>query len=197
MCFKTRRASVRNFTVQSAIKSATTFLEKSREVVLEKWFFKLEFFFMVNHFSRTRKKIRVCRTTFLQTMWITGIHPPFFWSTTFLEPEKKNPSLKNHFSRPRFHKPDFLNQISWIRFLEPLFYTFLEKWLQIKWFIIRSSNVEHFLTVDKNNFGNKIHTISKLFGLFVTRTSFSFVWCRLFLWKWNGNWLCNFFLHVT
>ena len=117
MCFKTRRASVRNFTVQSAIKSATTFLEKSREVVLEKWFFKLEFFFMVNHFSRTRKKIRVCRTTFLQTMWITGIHPPFFWSTTFLEPEKKNPSLKNHFSRPRFHKPDFLNQISWTTFL--------------------------------------------------------------------------------
>ena len=40
--------------------------------------------------------------------------PLFFWSTTFLE-------------------PDFLNQISRITFLEPLFYTFLEKWLQIKW----------------------------------------------------------------
>ena len=38
----------------------------------------------------------------------------FFWSTTFLE-------------------LDFSNQISRTTFLEPLFYTFLEKWLQIKW----------------------------------------------------------------
>ena len=30
-------------------------------------------------------------------------------------------------------EPDFSNQISWTTFLEPLFYTFLEKWLQIKW----------------------------------------------------------------
>ena len=37
------------------IYSATSFLEKCRKVVLEKWFFKLGF---------------------------------FFWSTTFLEPEK-------------------------------------------------------------------------------------------------------------
>ena len=37
----------------------------------------------------------------------------FFWSTTFLE-------------------PDFSNQISQTTFLEPLLYTFLEKWLQIK-----------------------------------------------------------------
>ncbi len=63
------------------IYSATTFVEKCRKVVLEKWFCKLGFFFLVNHFSRTTKKIWVCRTTFL----------------------------------------------------EPLFYTFLEKWLQIKW----------------------------------------------------------------
>ena len=84
----------------------------SRKVVLEKWFCKLGFFFwsttflqpekrwiygikppffLVNHFSSTRKKIRVCKTTFLQ-------------------PEK-NPSLQNHFSRT----------------------TFLEKWLQNKW----------------------------------------------------------------
>ena len=33
------------------IYSATTFLEKCRKVVLEKWFCKLGFFFLVNHFS--------------------------------------------------------------------------------------------------------------------------------------------------
>ena len=38
----------------------------------------------------------------------------FFWSTTFL-------------------KPEFSNQISRTIFLKTLFYTFLEKWLQIKW----------------------------------------------------------------
>ena len=75
--------------------SATSFLEKCKKVRLEKWFFKLGFFFLVNHFSRTRKKIQV-------------------WRTVFLE-------------------PDFSSQISQTRFLEPLFYTFLEKWLQIKW----------------------------------------------------------------
>ena len=141
----------------TAIYSATIFLEK--------WFCKLRFFFLVNHFSRTRKKIRLWRTTFLQPEkggFIVQTHL-FFWSTTFLEPEKKsefaeplfsnlkkmwiysiNPPffLVNHFSRTRkkiqvwrtiFHQPDFSNQISRTRFLEPLFYTFLEKWLQIKW----------------------------------------------------------------
>ena len=39
------------------IYSATTFLENCRKVVLEKWFFKLGFFFLVNHFSRTRKNV--------------------------------------------------------------------------------------------------------------------------------------------
>ena len=64
----------------------------------------------------------------------------FFWSTTFLQPEKmwiysiKPPFfLVNHFSRTRFLEPDFSNQISQTIFLEPLFYNFLEKWLQIKW----------------------------------------------------------------
>ena len=33
------------------IHSATTFLEKCRNVVLDKWFCKLGFFFLVNHFS--------------------------------------------------------------------------------------------------------------------------------------------------
>ena len=71
---------------QGTIYSATNFLEKCRNVVLEKWFFKLGF---------------------------------FFWSTTFLEPEKMliysiKPSffLVNQFSRTRFFQPDFSNQIS-------------------------------------------------------------------------------------
>ena len=68
------------------IYSATTFLEKCRKVVLEKWFSKLG---------------------------------SFFWLTTFL-------------------KPDFLNQISWTTFLKPLFYTYIEKWLQNKWSIVNS-----------------------------------------------------------
>ena len=75
--------------------TATTFLEKCRKVVLHTHFFfwstaflepeknlilqnqfsptwkKVDIsinppFFLVNHFSRTRKKIRVCRTTFLE-----------------------------------------------------------------------------------------------------------------------------------
>ena len=54
----------------------------------------------------------------------------FFWSTTFLEPEKRwIYSIKPPFSG----QPLFLNQISWTRFLKPLFYTFLEKGLQNKW----------------------------------------------------------------
>ena len=93
--------------VQWTIYSATTFLEKCRKVVLEKWFFKLGFFFLVNHFSPTWK------------MWIYSLKPPFF--------------LVNHFSRTRFLEPDFSNQISRTTFLEPLFYSFLEKWLQNKW----------------------------------------------------------------
>ena len=80
------------------IYSATSILEKCRKVVLEKWFFKLGFFFLVNHFSRTRKNL---------DLW---------YKTTFFSGQ-----------------PLFSNQISQTRFLEPLFYTFLEKWLQIKW----------------------------------------------------------------
>ena len=43
---------------------------KCRKVVLEKWFFKLGFFFLVNHFSRTRIlepefSNQMSRTTFL------------------------------------------------------------------------------------------------------------------------------------
>ena len=38
---------------QWTIYSATSFLEKYRKVVLEKWFYKVGFFFLVNHFSPT------------------------------------------------------------------------------------------------------------------------------------------------
>ena len=41
------------------IHSATTFLEKCRNVVLDKWFCKLGFFFLVNHFSWTRKNVDI------------------------------------------------------------------------------------------------------------------------------------------
>ena len=93
-------------------------------MVLEKWFFKLGFFFPVNHFSRTRKKIWVSTTTSLQPekIWIYSINPPFFWSTTFLD-------------------PDFLKQISRITFLKPLFYNFLEKWLQNKWSTVHQGSI--------------------------------------------------------
>ena len=58
----------------------------------------------------------------------------FFWSTTFLQPEKmwiygiKPPFfLVNHFSRTRFLEPDFSNQISRTRFLEPDFLNQISK----------------------------------------------------------------------
>ena len=54
----------KNLPLQWSIYSATTFLEKCRKAVLEKWFCKLRF---------------------------------FFWSTTFLEPEKKS-----EFAEPLF-----------------------------------------------------------------------------------------------
>ena len=67
------------------------FLEKCRKVVLEKWSIKLGFFFLVNHFSRTRKKVDL------------------YYKTTFFSGQ---PLFSNHFSRTRFLKLDFLNQIS-------------------------------------------------------------------------------------
>ena len=94
-------------------------LKKVQGLVHKKWHDTV----VVNHFSQTRKKIWVCRTTFLQPekMWIYSINPPFFWSTTFLEPEKKSkfeePFFSNQISRTRFLKPDFSNQISQTTFL--------------------------------------------------------------------------------
>ena len=76
----------------------------SRKVVLQ----NSDFFSGQPLFSN-QKKIRVCRTTFLQPekIWIYSINPPFF--------------LVNHFSRTRkkskFEEPFFSNQISRTTFL--------------------------------------------------------------------------------
>ena len=64
--------------------------------------------------------------------------------------------------------------------------------------IICSSDLKTVFSITRTFFSNrrskqfwKQNTISNFFGLFVTWTSFSLVWCRLFLWKCNGNWLCE------
>ena len=55
----------------------------------------------------------------------------FFWSTTYLQPEKK---VDLWYKTTFFSgQPLFSNQISRTIFHKPIFYTFLEKWLQIKW----------------------------------------------------------------
>ena len=77
--------------MQWTFYSATSFLEKSRKVVLEMWFFKLGFFFFFFTFLRPEKR------------WIYCIKLPFFWSTTFLKPDFSNqifkPLFSTHFSR--------------------------------------------------------------------------------------------------
>ena len=77
------------FFTQSTIYSATTFLEKCRKVVLEKWFCKLGFFFWSTTFLEPEKR------------WIYTIKPPFF---------SGQPLFSNHFSRTRFLEPDFYKQ---------------------------------------------------------------------------------------
>ena len=78
------------------IYSAPTFLEKCKKVVLEKWFCKLRFFFLVNHFSQTR---------FLVDLW---------YKTTFFSGQSL---FLNQISPTRFLTPDFSTQISRTRFL--------------------------------------------------------------------------------
>ena len=61
----------------------------------------------------------------------------FFWSTTFPEPEK---NLVYSINPPFFwfEKSGWPEKKIWVcrtTFLEPFFYTFLEKWLQNKWSI--------------------------------------------------------------
>jgi hypothetical protein len=56
--------------MQWTFYSATSFLEKCRKVVLEKWFFKLGFFFLLNHFSPTWKNVDLWyKTTFFWSLW--------------------------------------------------------------------------------------------------------------------------------
>ena len=73
------------------IYSATSFQEKCKKVVLEKWFFKLGIFFLVNHFSRTRKNVN---------LW---------YKTTFFSGQ---PLFSNQISWTRFFEPDFWNRYS-------------------------------------------------------------------------------------
>ena len=64
------------------IFSATSFLEKCIKVVLEKCFFKLGFFFLVNLVSPTRKNVDL----WYKTTFFSG--QPLFLN------QKKNPSLQ-------------------------------------------------------------------------------------------------------
>ena len=78
-------------TNQWTIYSATTFLEKCSKMVLEKLFFKVGFFCLVNHFSRTRKNV---------DLW---------YKTTFFSGQ---PLFSNQISWTRFFEPDFSNHFS-------------------------------------------------------------------------------------
>ena len=72
------------------IYSATIFLETCRKVVLEKWFWKLRFFFLVNNFSQIK---------FIVDLW---------YKTTLF--------LVNQCSRTRFLEPLFSNHFSTLFF---------------------------------------------------------------------------------
>ena len=52
-----RENMIEGLNIQRTFYSATSFLEKCRKVVLEKWFLKLGFFCLVNHFSPTWKNM--------------------------------------------------------------------------------------------------------------------------------------------
>ena len=111
----------------STIQSATTFLEKCRKVVLEIWFSlpkmvwekrfcKLGCFFWFEKSGWPEKQVNLYyKSTFFQVgeKWFCKLGF-FFWFEKSGWPEKKI-------------------QVWRTTFLEPLFYTFLEKWLQIKW----------------------------------------------------------------
>ena len=74
------------YCLQWTIYSATYILEKCRKVVLEKWFCKLGFFFLVNHFSPAWKKL---------DLW---------YKTTIFSGQ---PLFSNQISWTRFLQPDF------------------------------------------------------------------------------------------
>jgi len=89
--------------MQWTIYSATTILEKCRKVVLEKWFCKLGFFFLVDHFSPTWKKLDLWYKTTISR-------------TRFLEPDFSNQISKNCKNRGRRIKGwqcVLLTQLTW------------------------------------------------------------------------------------
>ena len=104
--------------------------KKCRKVFLQTWIF-----FLFNLFSRTRTKFEFAEPL-LSNLKKSGFIF-FFWSTSFLEPEKKSmfeeSFFSNQISRTRFLEPDFSNQISRTRFLEPCFYKQQKLRLQNKW----------------------------------------------------------------
>ena len=113
-------------------------------MVLDKGFFKVWFFFSGRPlFSNQKKKYEFAEPLF-SNLKKCGF---FFLSTTFL-------IKKIQVWRTIFLEPDFSNQVSQTRFLKPLFYTFPEKWLQIKWSTGLSDNVWkivlNFLLYDVN-----------------------------------------------
>ena len=102
------------------MKSVEKWFEKSgsRNLVREKWFWKLGFFFWFEKSGWPEKKVGLYyKSTFFQVgeKWFCKLGF-FFWFEKSGWPEKKI-------------------RVCRTTFLEPLFYTFLEKWLQIKWSI--------------------------------------------------------------
>ena len=98
-------------------------------MVLEKWFCKLGIFFLVNHFSRIRKKIRVCRTTFLQPEKKKILQNPF--SPTFFCKQKKKRFCKTTFLQPGkkiwFWRTIFLQPERWMNCRQQIWF------LQLLW----------------------------------------------------------------
>ena len=84
-----------------------------------------------------------------------------FWSTIFLQPEQMYPHTVWYKTTFFSGQPFFSNHISWTRFLKPLFYTFLEKWLQNKW-----SN-EILLFFDSTTFSRLGHKLRKKMFVFL------------------------------
>ena len=64
------------------IYSATTNLKMCRKVVLEKWFFKLGFFFLVNHFSPTRKNVDLWYKTIWSQLSIQSFFTMYIYDHT-------------------------------------------------------------------------------------------------------------------
>ena len=84
----------------------------SRKVVLQ-----TRFFFLVNHFSRTIKKVELYyKTTFFLVNHFSRTikNVDIYYKTTLFSGQ---PLFSNHFSRTRFLEPDFSNHFSRTTFL--------------------------------------------------------------------------------